>query len=143
MHVKPVRYQDLRWLHFIPFRCYHRMPLLDPLAAKQTFERDLERVRGWYSCSMRGNPHFSQNPGEVGTPALGYVVMPAHVHLLISEPERLASEERVSDRGGTKEFRVLRRAKKRPPQDDSVWGAGWAYSRSSVRVLVSIFQFSL
>src|SRR5690349_18986313 len=41
MHVKPVRYQNQRCLHFITFSCYHRMPLLDPLAAKQTFEQTL------------------------------------------------------------------------------------------------------
>jgi REP element-mobilizing transposase RayT len=71
MHVKPVRYQDQRCLHFITFSCYHRLPLLDTCAAKQTFERELERVRAWYGCYITG-----------------YVVMPEHVHLLISEPER-------------------------------------------------------
>jgi putative transposase len=71
MHVKPVRYQDQRSLHFITFSCYHRLRLLDTCAAKQTFERELERVRAWYGCYVRG-----------------YVVMPEHVHLLISEPER-------------------------------------------------------
>ena len=71
MHVKPVRYQDQHCLHFITFSCYQRMPLLDTLAAKQTFEQELERVRNWYGCYITG-----------------YVVMPEHVHLLISEPER-------------------------------------------------------
>ncbi len=47
------------------------MPLLDSLTAKETFERTLERVRAWYGCYITG-----------------YVVMPEHVHLLISEPER-------------------------------------------------------
>lgn len=71
MHVKPVRYQNQRCLHFITFSCYHRMPLLDRLLAKQTFEQELERVRARYGCYITG-----------------YVVMPEHVHLLISEPER-------------------------------------------------------
>jgi len=71
MHAKPVRYQDQHCLHFITFSCYHRMPLLDSLAAKETFEAELERVRAWYGCYITG-----------------YVVMPDHVHLLISEPER-------------------------------------------------------
>jgi putative transposase len=70
MHVKPVRYQKQRCLHFITFSCYHRMPLLDTLAAKETFEVELERVRAWYGCYITG------------------YVMPEHVHLLISEPER-------------------------------------------------------
>ena len=71
MHVKPVRYQNQGCLHFITFSCYGRMPLLDSRAAKETFERTLERVRIWYGCSIAG-----------------YVVMPEHVHLLLSEPER-------------------------------------------------------
>src|ERR1700751_5023784 len=71
MHIKPVRYQDQGCLHFITISCYHRMPLLDPVPAKQIFEHELERVRVWYGCYITG-----------------YVVMPEHVHLLISEPER-------------------------------------------------------
>lgn len=39
--------------------------------ARDTFERELERVRRWYGCFVAG-----------------YVVMPEPVHLLISEPER-------------------------------------------------------
>src|ERR1700733_2446206 len=71
MHVKPVRYQAQRCLHFITFSCYQRMPLLDSLVAKDTFEAELDRVRTWYGCYITG-----------------YVVMPEHVHLLLSEPER-------------------------------------------------------
>ena len=71
MHVKPVRYQNQGCLHFITFSCYRRMKLLDSAAAKNIFERELERVRRWYGCFITG-----------------YVVMPEHVHLLISEPER-------------------------------------------------------
>lgn len=47
------------------------MPLLDSVAAGNLFERELERVRRWYGCFITA-----------------YVVMPEHVHLLISEPER-------------------------------------------------------
>jgi putative transposase len=68
---KPKRYQQQRCLHFITFSCYRRLPFLDSVAARQTFERELERVRSWYGCYITG-----------------YVVMPEHVHLLISEPER-------------------------------------------------------
>jgi putative transposase len=71
MHVKPVRYQNQRCLHFITFSCYRRMPLLESLAAKDSFEAELERVRTWYGCYI-----------------MGYVVMPEHVHLLLSETER-------------------------------------------------------
>jgi putative transposase len=65
------RYQQTRDLHFITFSCYHRQPLLAPLDARRTFEESLECVRNWY-----------------GFYVAGYVVMPEHVHLLISEPER-------------------------------------------------------
>ena len=71
MHIKPVRYQTQRSLHFITFSCYHRMKLLDTVPARDTFELELERVRRWYGCFV-----------------IGYVVMPEHVHLLLSEPER-------------------------------------------------------
>ena len=47
------------------------MKLLDSVAAREAFERELERVRLWYDFYING-----------------YVVMPEHVHLLISEPER-------------------------------------------------------
>jgi putative transposase len=71
MHAKPVRYQSQRCLHFITFSCYRRMKLLDSADARDVFEYELERVRHWYGCYITG-----------------YVVMPEHVHLLISEPER-------------------------------------------------------
>jgi putative transposase len=71
MGTKPKRYQHQRCLHFITFSCYRRMPFLDSVTARESIERELERVRCWYGCYVTG-----------------YVVMPEHVHLLISEPER-------------------------------------------------------
>jgi len=71
MPPKPVRYQNQRCLHFITFSCYQRMPLLDSIEARETFEHELERVRRWYGLYIAA-----------------YVVMPEHVHLLITEPER-------------------------------------------------------
>jgi putative transposase len=65
------RFQQTGDLHYITFTCYHRMSFLGTAEAKDTFERTLERVRQWY-----------------GLVIVGYVVMPEHVHLLISEPER-------------------------------------------------------
>jgi len=47
------------------------MKMLDSAAARDSFEHELERVRSWYGCYVTG-----------------YVVMPEHVHLLISEPKR-------------------------------------------------------
>jgi putative transposase len=65
------RYQQARCLHFITFSCFHRAPLLASPQARRVFEHTLERVRQWY-----------------GLYVTGYVVMPEHVHLLMSEPER-------------------------------------------------------
>ena len=65
------RFQQTGNLHYITFTCYHRAPLLGAPEARDTFERVLERVRRWYGCFV-----------------IGYVVMPEHVHLLVSEPER-------------------------------------------------------
>ena len=65
------RYQQTRQLHFLTFSCYRREPLLASARAKNLFEHALELTR-------RGNGFY----------VTGYVVMPEHVHLLISEPER-------------------------------------------------------
>jgi putative transposase len=68
---KPKRFQHQRCLHFMTFSCYRRMQLLKNPAAREVVERELERVRRWYGCFI-----------------IGYVIMPEHVHLLITEPER-------------------------------------------------------
>jgi len=65
------RYQQAGDLHFITFSCYRRQPLLGTPQARRIFEQTLEQVRRWY-----------------GFYVTGYVVMPEHVHLLVSEPER-------------------------------------------------------
>jgi putative transposase len=65
------RYQTAGDTHFVTFSCFHRKPLLSSAAAKKTFEEGLERLRRCY-----------------GLRVFGYVVMPEHIHLLVSEPER-------------------------------------------------------
>jgi putative transposase len=65
------RYQQKRDLHFITFSCYRRQPLLQSARAKANFETALEQTRRQYKFWVTG-----------------YVVMPEHVHLLVSEPER-------------------------------------------------------
>ena len=56
-------------LHFITFSCYRRLPLLKGTRARDIFVRELKRVRE-----------------RRGFRLIGYVVMPEHVHLLLSEP---------------------------------------------------------
>ncbi|SRR5581483_610569 len=64
------RFQEARCLHFITFSCHNREPLLGTPEARDVFEITFEQVRLWYEFYVRG-----------------YVVMPEHVHLLISEPK--------------------------------------------------------
>lgn len=63
------RYQFDRQLHFITFSCDQRRPYLKSKASKRVFEEALERMRIRYEFYV-----------------FGYVVMPEHVHLLVSEP---------------------------------------------------------
>jgi len=65
------RFHESGETHFITFTCYHRRPLLNSAAKRRTFELALERIRRKYQLCV-----------------YGYVVMPEHVHVLLSEPER-------------------------------------------------------
>lgn len=65
------RYYGAGYLHFITTSCYQRRALLGSQRDRDLFLQVLERVRRRY--------HFV---------VVGYVVMPEHVHLLLSEPER-------------------------------------------------------
>jgi putative transposase len=62
------RYYGQGHLHFLTFRCYRRLPLLGTARARNTFVTVLGRIRERY--------HFL---------LVGYVGMPEHVHLLITE----------------------------------------------------------
>jgi len=65
------RYYGRGHLHFLTFSCYRRLPLLKTARARHLFVRELARVRAKYEFLL-----------------VGYVVMPEHVHLLISEPKK-------------------------------------------------------
>ena len=56
--------------HFVTFSCFHRSPRLTSPDACRVFLEALEAARK--RCAMR---------------IYGYVLMPEHVHLLVSEPE--------------------------------------------------------
>ena len=64
-----IRYQRAGDFHFVTFSCYRRLPHLGTSAARSLFEASLEVMRIRYDFFVAG-----------------YVVMPEHVHLLISEP---------------------------------------------------------
>jgi putative transposase len=63
------RYHATRQLHFLTFSCYRRRPNFRTAKSRTTFESALEKVRQRYSLYV-----------------YGYVVMPEHVHMLVSEP---------------------------------------------------------
>jgi putative transposase len=58
-------------LHFLTFSCYRRRPLFQNNVRCDLFLKILDRVRTRYRIVV-----------------LGYVVMPEHIHLLVSEPQR-------------------------------------------------------
>jgi putative transposase len=70
MWSKPKRYYGAGDLHFITCRCYRRQPLLGTPRRRDLLLTVLEQVRRRYQFVV-----------------VGYVVMPEHIHLLISEPQ--------------------------------------------------------
>ena len=91
-----IRHYGRGHLHFITFTCYRRLPLLRSVRARNAFVNILSQVRDRYGFSL-----------------VGYVVMPEHIHLLISEPVKgtpstviQVLKQRVSRR--------LRRKKRKP-----------------------------
>ena len=71
MAQKLIRHYGRGHLHFITFTCYRRMPLLRSVRARNVFVHVLGEVRERYGFSL-----------------VGYVVMPEHIPLLISEPAK-------------------------------------------------------
>ncbi len=63
------RYYGFGHLHFVTFSCYRRLPWLGSHRRRDLFLRALEATRLNYEMLV-----------------VGYVVMPEHVHLLVSEP---------------------------------------------------------
>jgi putative transposase len=64
------RYQTFGHDHAINFSCFHHLPYLNSPTSRDIFERSLEQTRLKYNFEI-----------------YAYVVMPDHVHLLLSEPE--------------------------------------------------------
>ena len=63
------RFNPTGGLHFLTFRCFRRQPLLGTPQARDCFERSLEQARVRYRFYVAA-----------------YVVMPDHVHLLLTAP---------------------------------------------------------
>ena len=65
------RYQLTGDFHFLTFSCHNRAPYFASAQSRNRFEWSLEQIRRRYVFHV-----------------FGYVVMPEHVHLLVSEPKR-------------------------------------------------------
>jgi putative transposase len=65
------RYYGRGDLHFVTFSCYRRRPFLGTRRARDRFVKILDQVRARHGFRL-----------------IGYVVMPEHVHLLLSEPPK-------------------------------------------------------
>ena len=89
------RYYGKGHLHFITFSCYRRLPLLKSARARDIFVSELGKVRD-----------------EMGFDLIGYVVMPEHVHLLLSEP-KVGTPSTVMQKLKLRVARKLRKRKKR------------------------------
>jgi putative transposase len=68
MRIPLKRHYGQGHLHFITFSCYRRRPLLGTVRARDRFVKILDEVRWRHRFRL-----------------IGYVVMPEHVHLLMSE----------------------------------------------------------
>jgi putative transposase len=65
------RFQQTKDIHFLTFSCHGRLPYFATPAVCELFEHSLEQIRRRYVFHV-----------------FGYVIMPEHVHLLVSEPSR-------------------------------------------------------
>ena len=81
------RYQTERHDHFITFSCYHRLPYLNEERARIVFAETLEKLRQRHQFFL-----------------FGYVLMPEHVHLLLSEPKLPSLATTLSVLQGTRLF---------------------------------------
>ena len=65
------RFQNTGQSHFVTFSCYHHLALITTPTSRCLFESALERVRRSFQLCV-----------------YGYVVMPDHIHLLVSQPQQ-------------------------------------------------------
>ena len=85
-------------LHFLTCNCYRRLPLLGFVRSRNLFVKILSEVRDRYGFAL-----------------VGYVVMPEHIHLLISEPAKGTPSTVLQ----VLKQRVLRRLRRKPRRRSS------------------------
>jgi putative transposase len=93
-------------LHFVTCSCYRRKPLLATERARDIFLKILSEVRERYDFAL-----------------LGYVVMPEHIHLLISEPNTgtPTTVMQVLKQRVSRAMNARRRRKRTPPGQTRLW----------------------
>jgi len=107
------RYYGAGYSHFITTSCYQRRPLVGTPRVRDLFLEVMEQVRQRHQFVV-----------------VGYVVMPEHVHLLFTEPERgnlsLVSAA-LKQTFAHRQLRELRA--KTGAQNDSLWSTPLAVGR--------------
>ena len=91
-------------LHFITCSCYRRLPFLNSTRSRDRFLAILEQARERY--------HFV---------IVGYVVMPEHIHLLVTEPEVGNPSKMMQVKQRTARA-LLPKRKRRNPRQSHLWG---------------------
>jgi putative transposase len=101
-------------LHFITCSCFRRKPRLGTERARDVFLSILNDVRERYDFAL-----------------LGYVVMPEHIHLLISEPKvgTPTTVMQVLKQRVSRAMHGRRRRKRTPPGQMRLWDDGPARKR--------------
>jgi putative transposase len=92
-----------RHLHFITCSCYRRRPLLNSKRRRDLFLKILDQVRTRYQFSL-----------------VGFVVMPEHIHLLISEP-KVGTPSTVMQVLKQRVSRAFRRRHRRDAKQLNLW----------------------
>jgi REP element-mobilizing transposase RayT len=113
------RYHHTGQSHFVTFCCYHRRPLFTTDASRRVFENALECVRRSFRLRV-----------------YGYVVMPEHIHLLVSEPERTAPLKPKSGLSGPPSRPLKIEVRAWPTQRDVRCVGNWKDSSPGFRASV-------
>ena len=96
------RFQQSHQTHFVTFTCFHRRPNFDAPELYGLFLQTLEAVRRRFALCI-----------------CGYVVMPEHVHLLLSDPDH----DRLADAIHDLKLSFAKRARRLRPAAPA--GAFW------------------
>ena len=97
------RYSGHDYLHFLTCSCYHRQPWLASPRQRDLFLQVFEEVRQSYQFVV-----------------VGYVVMPDHIHLLISEPDH-GTPSTIMQVVKQRFARSVRNRKRRNPRQATFW----------------------